>query len=186
MSAIQNELLKMAVFYRDEKLTAQHLALYAEVLKDQPLEKVQYCVGEYCKDPANTFFPVPPTKILKYANLQADDESLAVEAASRVVAAVSKFGWAQPAEAQAYVGEVGWHVVDRFGGWLHICQNLGSDISLTTFQAQARDLARSSVKLQKLGRFDQPVALPAPQTRGGGLVAIGSVVRKLTTKPEGE
>lgn len=148
-SEIKNELLKLALFFRDDKLTKQHFDLYANTLKDSSIEDIKYCVNEYCRDPKNTFFPIPPTKILKYLEkIQLDSNSIAVEISSKILQAISKFGYANETSAKNFIGEKGWRAVSRFGGWSYVCQEVGVSINQTTLLAQLREVLKSSINFE--------------------------------------
>lgn len=172
MNEIKNELLKLAIFYRDEKLTSQHIAMYAETLKHIDLQTIKFCVAEYCKDPKNSFFPVPPTKILRYAEKPKEDaHDVGVVTAARVLQAVNKFGWANSESAMNFIGPIGQNAVRVFGGWTFICENLGNTIDLTTFQAQVREIVKSNTKLVSSG---SALALSEPEKRSEGLSQVNA------------
>lgn len=100
-----------------------------------------------------------------------DDTALAIEAAGRCVQAVKKFGWTNPEGAREFIGEMGWLAVVRYGGWKHICENLGSKIDQTSFVAQVRDLCKSNNSFRKQGFQDGPIGLPESDSKVGQLVS---------------
>lgn len=57
--------------------------------------------------------------------LSQKDEAL--EISGNIVKAMSKFGWSNPQEAEAFIGELGWETVKRFGGWRHLCGTINSE-----------------------------------------------------------
>ncbi|WP_289460478.1 hypothetical protein, partial [Klebsiella pneumoniae] len=63
----------------------------------------------------------------------------AQEVSGRIREAISKFGYANQQDAREYIGSLGWKVVERFGGWIYLCENHGLDLNPLTFFAQARD-----------------------------------------------
>ena len=113
----------------------------------------------YVNDAKNRVFPAPST-LRPYLYAKMDDDFIAVQAASRALEAVSKFGWNNSTEARVYVGELGWKAIAGFGGWSYVCENLGNEISLTTFQAQVREIAKSIIKMTKAGLESGPVEIP--------------------------
>lgn len=121
-------------------------------------------------------FPVPRQIIEKFQPVK-DEDSEAREAAGRIVAAVSRFGWPNPERAKEYVGELGWAVVERQGGWVTVCEVLTPE-NVGQMQAQWRDLAKSVQKRTKMGIGDEPPKLPEPENRGG-LVGMESLMKQL-------
>lgn len=148
-SLIAKTLLDMARFYAFD-LGERQLEMYVDVLINFPFDEFHSATKMYIVDPKNTKFPIPPHSIIsKTTRFEADDESKANEIAGRIHEAVSKFGWPSPGRAKEYIGELGWRVVESYGGWNYICENLGTQISISTFRAQCRDSARSKMTLSK-------------------------------------
>lgn len=79
------------------------------------------------------------------ADLTDDEKARLV--VSRVVAAISKFGYTaimsekRTAELKQFIGDDGWHLVQSVGGWNSICETETDD--LPTLTAQWRELAKS-------------------------------------------
>lgn len=160
MKKISKMLVDMARFYQYD-LGEKQMEMYTDVLSQQPEEVVLRAGKEYMQNMKNTKFPVPPHLILKeYLPNEPDDHSNAKEVAGRVVDAVTRFGWNNAQSARTYIGEVGWKVVERFGGWLKLCEGLGTTIDQTSFYAQARELALVQVELSRAGRLDEPIDFP--------------------------
>jgi len=180
MNLIAKMLIDMAKFYSYE-LEQRQLEMYVEVLEQFPQDMVLNSGRDYVKDLKNSRFPIPPHTIIKnHLPQQASNEDLAKEAAARTLNAVSKFGWSNQGEAKAYIGELGWRAVSRFGGWMYICQNLGVTISPDTFYAQLRDLCRATLSLSSAGIDDQPIAI----TEGNKEGKVYSLVNTLAKKKE--
>lgn len=68
----------------------------------------------------------------------------AVTIASKITAAISKFGYCNAKEAKEYLGDIGWSIVEMSGGWNHLCGTV-TNKHLSTFQAQWRELAKAHV-----------------------------------------
>ncbi len=176
MNPIAKMLIDMAKFYSYE-LESRQLEMYVGVLSQFPQEAVLKAGRDYVHNLKNTKFPIPPHSIMaEFLPKEASPEHLAKEAAGRILQAVSKFGWPNPNEAQAFIGELGWRVVERFGGWSTVCANLGVSMSTDTFYAQARDLCRSTLELGAAGIHDQPIGLEAP--KGNVLSLVQSLADK--------
>ena len=176
MNPIAKLLIDMSRFY-NHAISEQTLEMYVDVLSQWPPEQVLAAGREYVRNPKNTRFPIPPHTIMPQTH-QADAKDLARDTAMRIQYAVTKFGWNNSRAAKEYIGETGWRVVERFGGWEYLCQNLGLDLQVGTFIAQCRDAIESSVNLTRLG-FDQsrPPIEQSPQP-----IEIGSMVKQLAEK----
>lgn len=185
MNPIARMLIDMARFYGTE-LEERQLEMYVEMFARFEMSLVLRAGKEYVADIKNTRFPMPPHKILEnYLPRGADERSMAIEAANRAVAAVSKFGWPSPEKAREYVGELGWRAIERMGGWQYFCENLGVTLQLTTVQAQIRDACEATLRLGDAGIFDRPIGLP--ESRGEkkrSLTSAADIVKGLL--PEGK
>lgn len=100
-----------------------------------------------------------PSELRDMVNPILDPEAKGKLAASRVIEAVSKFGYTHPEAAKEFIGDLGWQAVKRFGGWQYICENLGVTLQQLTFQAQVRDICISTEKASVLGMQDQPIQI---------------------------
>jgi hypothetical protein len=181
MSPLEIQQLKALIvataMYYGHALPDQVLALYLEDLADLPFAAVVDAIKEARRDPKTTRFPLPAVIRAKIAPVESDDD-LAIEAVSRVVAAVSRYGWCNSERARDFVGELGWRVVEMEGGWKTVCETLTQD-NIGTLRAQWRNLARSSITRGKAGTLDVAPRLPEPK-RGGELIRLGESMRKLT------
>lgn len=158
LSAIRKMFVMYVAYYRQPQLPDEVIHMYASDLSDLPLNAIQAAFEKYRKDPKNKTCPMP-SQIRSLIQPEIDPEIEAREAASRIQAAVTKFGWCNPNEARAYIGEAGWHAVLRWGGWVHLCQNLGVSIDVANFQAQAREVLKGEMKRRQLGIADMPPLL---------------------------
>ena len=150
------------------------LKMYEQDVSDLPPEQVERALTEYRRSPKNRFPPLP-ANVRELVEPAINDDQLAVETAARIVTAISKFGWNNPVPAKAFMGEVGWAVVEKQGGWENVCANTkASEIGI--FQAQVRELAKVQIKLARMGALDTPPALPRPRdeapSRIGGMGAL--------------
>lgn len=151
MNPVAKMLLEMARYY-GEPLDKRQLELYVDVLSQFPQELVISCGRKYLMNTKNNRFPMPPHKIMEdHLPQEADNKDLARMTALRIREAVTRFGWPNGKEARDHLGEAAWSLVQRFGGWRYLCENLGQGISESTFMAQARDAAESHLNLDKAG-----------------------------------
>lgn len=147
---------------------------YANSLKHLNPEEVLKALREYGRTTKVQKLPTPALIVeLMFPKLNPDNE--ARDAASRVVKAVSLFGYIDPEGAKRYIGELGWETVQRFGGWTYICENLGSNLNMNTMFAQMRDVAIAMYDRAQKG-VTSPPSLP---TSGKVLELAQSVIKKL-------
>ena len=172
--------------YYDKTLSDIQLEMYTADLIDLPPADLKRACQTYRRNPANARFPLPSAlrEIARPENI--GDEQHAREAAGRIIAAVSKFGYYRAADAKAWMGPLAWHVVDRQGGWSSICHTLTDD-NMGTLQAQWRDLAIATQRRARAGLHEiaPTIPLPAGQERPRGLEQFNPMAL-LPSKPEGE
>jgi len=159
----------------DKILDSEVLKMQIEDLSDLNFNQVVYALSKYRTDAKNNTWP-RANKIREIINPTRTHETMANESASRIRKAISDYGWCDPTGARNYIGELGWQVVNRAGGWQYICENHGVLLSPLTFHAQARDLAKSICESEILGFGDQPVALPDAKNKAG----INDVIKLLS------
>ena len=142
--------LKEEIFLAAEitgrKLSDITIAAYAEALSDLPEDD---CIVAIRKARNSGKFPAIDD-IRELVDPTIDPIDDAREVASLVVEAIAKYGWTNPREAKAHVGEIGWILVERMGGWVSLCENTMAD-NLGTLQAQFRDLAGSIIRRHQAG-----------------------------------
>lgn len=179
---IAKKLIASWLMYGRE-LTYETAAFMIDNLADLPADKVLHAIDLYSRDPKNNMQPTVG-KIRAIVTPEVDDRVQAVEAAARVVGAVTKFGWAQGRAAREYIGELGWSAVEQSGGWSFICENLGVTLQVGTFQAQIRDICTAKLQRSKAGHFDAP-ALPQ-RDKVADLESAKDVLKTITAKAEEE
>jgi hypothetical protein len=175
-SAIVEVLEGLASYYRTS-LSPTQFAMYAEDLSGlTPAELVHAC-REYRRNPQNKFFPLPSALVAIVRPVETELD-LGNDVASRVIGSVSKFGSYRGSEARAYIGEIGWECVQRFGGWVTICSELNDETKTSIF-AQLRGLAQTVAKKGANGTLDQPANF-ANQIGAGEVNSLiqGSINRK--------
>lgn len=169
--------------YYGTMLTPNRLSMYAEDLDDLELDEIGRAIKLIRRDPAQNFFPLP-SKIRECIKGNARDEAL--EASNRIVQAMGKFGWTNPEGARAFIGELGWRVVEREGGWQGLCQRTTDD-ALPTFKAQWRELAAATLRREQAGVATAP-GLPSSQeqlklkSESTGPIQFGNLLEKIEVK----
>lgn len=91
-----------------------------------------------------------PADLRRLGTGEVDDADLANEVAGRIVEAIARFGYPSPGEAEKFVGDIGWYVVRRSGGWQNLCTMLASQKSF--YQSQFRDMALSAIRRVRAGQ----------------------------------
>lgn len=167
-------LAAMAQMYGRD-LTRGALTLMLDTIEGLPSALILAALNSWVQESKLNRMPVPAEIIAKVRGEPASREALGREIASRIVGAVSKFGWPNGKEAREFIGEDGWVLVERSGGWSELCQGLGVTLDVQTFQAQARDLLTSHVEFKDKGvSLDR---LPRISDRGSNsLSPIGQLV----------
>jgi hypothetical protein len=145
--------------YYNQNLTINQLNAYSDDVKGIHPKLLKHAFELYRRDPANQFMP-RPNQILKYINKESSPESAANEVVGRINYAISRFGYPSPEKAKEYIGELGWLLVERDGGWEEVCRN--SDLKTKGIRdAQLRDRALAIIERSSLGILNAPPRLPS-------------------------
>lgn len=165
--------LNLAQMYGKE-IPQQTLTMMLDAVQDLDTQKMLDAFPRWASTSKLGRYPYP-VELRELVEPTADNRDMARETSLRIKQAVTKFGYVNQRDARLFIGEEGWIVVERFGGWVHLCQNLGTEIPEHAFLAQCRDALESQLKLKGAG-FDiaQPVIEQA-KTQG----RISSVVKQL-------
>lgn len=175
------EVIILTASYYSKPLSGEVLEMYAEDLADLPAAKCIEAYQLYRRNPKNVHFPLPAQiRGLVAPAEHISAESKARETAGRICGAVAKYGWNNWAEAKVYIGAEGWEVIRRQGGWQHVCENLGTNINPTAFQAQIRDMLLGAFQYGLTAIEDSIGVLP--ESRRGGLQPIGNIMNLIPSK----
>lgn len=169
----RNELglhLNNLAMYYGRQINPGVITMLLDDLKYFSYAEILVAIKKYRQAANSNRFPLP-NDLIKIINPIVDNKSQAIEAASRIVEAVGTFGWPNQTAARDYIGELGWRVVERIGGWQYICENLGTELNLGTFTAQARDLANATLERVAAGRDGT-----APQLQQGAPKELTSLL----------
>lgn len=164
--------------YYDKVPTAAQIEMYVQDLSSLTPQELIEAVKRYRNDPKNDRFPLP-AKLKAMVKPPELDEDLAKEAAARIVGAVAKIGPYETERAKAYIGELGWEVVVRQGGWESVCIALDYH-NQGTLQAQWRELALSLIRRTRIGLVEKPPMLPKAER--AELVNIGDLIASKVQK----
>lgn len=150
-------LAKCALFYDRSDLDKSKISLMIDVMIDAfpncSFEDFSSAILQYRNDTKNTAFP-SPSKLSKYLTPEISIDAQAQEITSRIVLSISKYGYGSAKEVQAFVGELGWVVVKRLGGWQYLCQEHGVSIDPGAFYAQTRELVKTHIEIQNKPNLD--------------------------------
>jgi hypothetical protein len=171
------EIIILTASYYEKAISPQVLEMYVGDLTDLPESKVIAAYHAYRKNHKNRQMPLP-AQIREMVEPVADNDSAAKEIASRIQSAVSKFGYTNPSEAKLFIGSVGWKIVDRYGGWAVLCQNLGTVLDIGTFHAQVRDLAKAHLTFGE-GGFDKALQIESSKNDSDQLISANSILKNL-------
>lgn len=144
---LKKGIVYMAAYYgRDLKDGV--VQMMASDLEDLPYKEVAAAYQAYRRNPKNKTMPMP-AEIRGMIQPIVNHDAKARDVASRIPHAITRFGHSNPEEARAYIGEVGWDIVQSSGGWSYLCQNHGVNIDPGQFMAQTRDRLRDRFEYGK-------------------------------------
>lgn len=152
---IAEEWLYIAMLYEKE-LPAHFLNKMIDEIKDLSADNVLKALKAFRTNNKNKTWP-RPSDIRALINPSLSVETQANQIARMIPEAISKFGWPNPDEAKAYIGEIGWQIVQSKGGWVDVCNYHGNEWDVGTFHAQARDTAKSIIEASALGLHKQAI-----------------------------
>lgn len=141
------DLKRLIVFvakYYGKTLEPEVVTMMAGDLQDLPFEEIKQAYEKYRRSDKLMRFPMPAT-IREMLDPEPSHEDIAREIASRITESITYFGWCNGEGARKYIGEIGWDLVRRRGGWMHLCQNHGVTIDPGMFEAQTRELAKVQI-----------------------------------------
>jgi len=87
------------------------------------------------------------------------DEEIGQDIAGRIEESISRFGFYNSEQARKSIGELGWKVVEKSGGWEQICEGTTNDM-LPSCRKQWRELAAMLHKKFYLQGSNEAPALP--------------------------
>lgn len=156
MTNEEKKLIKQAIVlnaqYYGLELRPQIVAIFAQELEDLPAQAILDAYKAYRRDPANRTNPLP-AKIREMIKPQASEKQIAQEIAMRCFGAIRKYGWTKPQQAREYIGELGWRLIERRGGWQAHCEST-MEREIPTLTAQFREALTTYVEQGNSSDFD--------------------------------
>ncbi len=134
--------------YYGREFKREVLAMMVSDLEDLSATAVLEALNTYRRDPKSKTFPLP-AQIREMITPTINHDAKAREIAGRIQHAITRFGYSNAQEAQNYIGEVGWSVIQSSGGWSYLCQNHGVNIDPGQFMAQTRDRLKDHFQFGK-------------------------------------
>lgn len=141
-----------STYYR-ANINSDTIELYMKILEKYSFKQIMFAITTYAQNPKSRFMFLA-ADLIEIIDPQPTDDSLSREIAAKISSAVTKFGWCNSEEAKNYIGEIGWRVIEKRGGWAHICQNLRTD-EIASFDAQNRELAKSAIIAHNNPKFSE-------------------------------
>lgn len=153
------------------------VSLMLDSVSELPPEKVFGALETWLKENKQLRYPLPAEirDMCGVGKISIDAE--ARESASRICSAIRNFGYTNAERAKEYIGDLGWRVVERNGGWTTLCESVMDD-QIGIFQAQARDLARATLERAQYGMIDAPPSLPKIENKNKSteLLSVGEIL----------
>lgn len=151
--------------YYQKQLPDLVIEMYCQDVSDLDSKDVCSALDLWRRNPKNRTVPLPAQIREMIRPEFVDEDSESREICSRIIESITKFGYPNGSDARNFIGEAGWTVVTSYGGWSHLCQNLGTKISVDSFNAQARELLKSRIKSSpqqfiEVGYFEKMKELP--------------------------
>lgn len=132
-----HSLLAMFATQSKVNLSQVMLRVYDRAVEPFGYERACVALEKIAQEIKNWQMPTPQQLIEKMES-RPSKISLANEIAGKIFEAVDKFGWSNSQGAKSFVGDIGWKVVNSFGGWMTICE---SSKDHGQMRAQMRDMA---------------------------------------------
>jgi hypothetical protein len=157
--------------YYQRPLTENQIRMYAEDTAAYPVEALIHAAKIWRDNPDNNRCPIP-ANLIQIINPTPSAQGEAVEVMNRIWEAIGKFGWPNPDGAKEFIGELGWTVVQRYGGWAALCNEANSS-EAGIMKAQLRESVKSVSERSKAGVLHIPPALPKPD---GEFKSLGEIL----------
>lgn len=114
---------------------------------------------------------LPTVKELEDAALQrATGKNDVDEAVARICTAIRTIGGNNHVRAMEFVGELGWAIVSRYGGWQAVC-SVETEKDLAVMRSQMKSTGESVRERASLGVLSQAPALPDSTSPRGLMTA---------------
>lgn len=131
-------------------------ALWCEALRDCDESEIKKAFRYACEN--YTEWPAPAIIKKLCMGVTKDFAEIGQEVATVIENCISKHGYPNADAAEKEIGELGWEVVKRCGGWVEVCNTEYEQ--LPSRRKQLRDLAISLQKGYQRDGFNRPHQIP--------------------------
>lgn len=159
LKLIRDFVIQNLTFY-DAPVNEVKVKMFAAELVDLDLQSISVAFATFRQEKGRRMMPMPADIRDRVKPLAVSDDALAIEAVARIVQGLSKFGGYRGEEAKTFVGELGWEVVKRQGGWTELCSSVGVDNPIGVFQSQAVKIAKAVLEQSRAGTLGDAPELP--------------------------
>ena len=132
--------LSVLSLLKNDTSSKERLQIYCALLDKYPIQSIKFAISKLAVE--SRFFP-DVSEIIKIINPPVDADQVSIEIADRIISAISDFGWCNPSKARDYIGDIGWEVVQRMGGWVNISKIEISHVNM--LRSQIRISAKAAV-----------------------------------------
>jgi hypothetical protein len=138
--------LSMVAVLANFKLTEDIANLFTDAVESYGFDKATKALVELAIDvkPNRGFISVKDIIDKINPSIGLNESQKASDLASTIIGAVTRYGYNNSEKARQVIGEVGWHVVQRRGGWENFCEFLTLD-NMRTTEAQIREELKSVI-----------------------------------------
>jgi hypothetical protein len=151
-----SKVIKSVASIYNKSLDIGAIEMMIDLFEGYELEKIKSAYKHFMSTAKASHFPMPG-QIIEILNPSLSTEAKANQIARMIPEAILKFGYPNPTEAKAYIGEIGWQIVQSKGGWFDVCNYHGDVWDAGTFHAQARDSAKAIIEASALGLHRQAI-----------------------------
>lgn len=154
----------LAVFASNSRIQTNQtmLRVYDQAVRPYGYVKALFALEKIMMENKTWQMPTP-RQIIDAIEQKPSKNSEAIEVVGRIFQAIERVGYANSERAREYIGELGWQVVKRFGGWSYITSQMGVELDPSTSRAQMREAALSIMEISEHRSIDVPPALPEPK-----------------------
>lgn len=175
-----HKLLNVFAHNSKVQLTQEMIAIYDIAVEPFGYERAVVAMKKLIMECKSWQMPTPQAIVEKISN-KPSRISEANEVAGRIMQSITDFGYSRGAEARQFIGELGWLVVRRFGGWSTLCCDMGISLNPSTARAQMRDIALGIMDISEHRPIDEAPQLGEPNKRlenAVKLLAAGKEIKK--------
>lgn len=154
------DLVIQNLMYYDAPIAEVKVKLFAADLADLELADLERALVNFRREPGRRMMPMPSDIRHKIKPVLVSDEALCIEAVARIVQALSSYGPYRHDDAKNHIGQLGWEIVLRQGGWQEVCTSVGVENPIGVFQSQAVKIGKSILEQSRAGTLGTAPAIP--------------------------